>query len=184
MTFSTNFKKPRILEKVRHHIKRQKAVESPERARMNAVRREDQYCRFPLCGCRRLKLTLEVAHTHHRGMGGNAKLDRTVPEKLILLCQPRHRKHQFSLDKKTLRVEPLTARGMRGPVRWLIDATECFIPESCARLENSRGEVVPLLGARLSDVWFVVAAETSPHHFEPFTEAQSAILKHLATMTC
>lgn len=183
MTHRTNFKKPRILDKVRRHIQRRKTV-SAEQSVMQAVRREDKYCRFPECGCGRLKLTLDVAHAGeqgHRKMGGNSSLSATVPENLILLCRPRHRAHQFAVDKHTLRVEPLTAKGLRGPVRWLIDVS---VIEGSGATETQWLDFAVLYRHVEDKHWWLLATETAPHRFEPFTDAQAAILKYLATMEC
>lgn len=176
----TNFKPDRVIEKVRRHIQRRKRVNA-EDAIMRAVRQEDGYCRFPMCGCRRMRLPIEAAHAGkdgHRGSGGNPDGSRTTPENLIGLCRPRHRAHRFSVDKKTLRPVPQTDLGMRGPVWWLIDIT---------RLPS---EVVAALSldvfspSMLDGTWFRVAQEIRPHHFEPFTWQQTELLKLLAKMEC
>lgn len=166
-------KPERVIDKVRRHIQR-RARTSAEDAIMRRVRREDRYCRFPLCGCGRLKLPLEVAHLEHRGMGGNPSLARTTPENLILLCRPRHRAHKFALDKKTIRCVSLTEAGARGPVRWLMDATILSddYTEDLVFPSNKRGE----------SLWAVLAEETAPHSFLPFTSAQREILTLLAGM--
>ena len=167
-----NPKPERIMDRVRRHMKRRDTKAAEERV-MRQVRREDRYCRFPLCGCGKLKLPLDVAHAGdegHRGMGGNPSLSATTPENLILLCRPRHRAHKFAIDKKTLRVEPLTARGLRGPVRWLID------PEAT--------QVNELLVWRGDRLWFPLAMESRPHVVMPLSAPQSAILHLLAGMEC
>lgn len=170
-------KPQRIIDKVRNHIRRRQTVSDEQRI-MQAVRREDRYCRFPLCCCGKMKLKLEVAHAGddgHRGMGGNSSLSRTTPENLILLCRPRHRAHQFSIDKHTLRIEPVTDRGLRGPVEWWIDAEALPLD-----VMIDLGIVVrPERGTQL-----LLAVETSPHQFLPFTPDQSVILKALAQMDC
>lgn len=174
-----NPKPDRIMGKVRRHLKR-RDTKAAEDAIMRQVRREDRYCRFPECGCGKMKLGLDVAHLEHRGMGGNPKLDRTTPAGLILLCRARHRAHKFALDKKTIRCEPLTDMGSRGPVRW-----EIPLREACELLNEN-----DLKNCQLDydDVdrfsWMVLAVEQSRHVFEAFTPAQSAILRHLSTMTC
>lgn len=167
-----NWKPDHVMSKVRRHIKRRETKSAEDRI-MAAVRREDRYCRFPLCGCGKLKLTLDVAHAGeqgHRKMGGNRSLSATQPQNLILICRPRHRAHKFALDKHTLRVEPLTERGLRGPVRWWIDRAS-LNTEVTWYLNPAEGEEL-------------LATETAPHSFEPFTEAQAAILRYLATMEC
>lgn len=179
-------KPERVIDKVRRHIQRRDTKAAEDRV-MRQVRAEDRYCRFPLCGCGRMKLALDVAHAGeagHRGMGGNRSLSKTTPENLMLLCRPRHKAHQFSVDKKTLRVEALTDAGLRGPVRWLVRASEVFIPESFALLEDSQGRFYgPTDAGRISaDAWFELARERSRHVFETFTDTQSVILRYLATM--
>lgn len=178
MSHQTNFKPERVMDKVRRHIKRREVISKTERV-MQEVRREDRYCRFPECRCGRLKLVLEVAHAGadgHRGAGGDPLLIRTTPENLILLCQPRHRKHKFAVDKKTLRAEPLTDDGLRGPVQWWIDldVIEPMLPPANRLFKwGDHGQK-----------WLLLAVETRPHTFLPFTPEQAAILKLLATMTC
>ena len=118
--FRSFWKPPPLARKVRKAIARKPQV-SKERANMDAVRREDKYCRFPWCGCRKFKLTLHVAHLHHRGIGGNPKGDKSDPSKMILLCSARHRENAISLDRKTLRIRPLTDKGTRGPCAFDVD---------------------------------------------------------------
>lgn len=89
-----------------------------------AVRRRDKRCRFPMCGCRKLKIQPHVAHLEHKGMGGNPEGDRSQPEKMILVCACRHRENAVSLDRGTLACVPLTADGTAGPVKWLIQTSE------------------------------------------------------------
>lgn len=173
-----NPKPERIMDRVRRHIRRRDTKAAEERI-MRAVRAEDRYCRFPGCGCGRLKLGLEVAHAGqagHRKMGGNPSLSATVPENLILLCAPRHRKHRFAVDRKTLRVEPLTDAGLRGQVRWWIDASRLPDDMLAAMVTNPRF-VAP------GEEW-LLAVETRPHTFLPFTPEQAAILKLLSGMEC
>lgn len=97
-----------------------------ESAAKGAVRRRDRRCRFPLCGCKKLRLRLEVAHADHKGMGGNPAGDRSTADRMILLCTHRHQDGQVSLHKGTLWARPLTLAGYDGPVAWLIDADTLF----------------------------------------------------------
>lgn len=175
----SNPKPDHIMSKVRRHMKRRETKNAEERI-MRQVRAEDRYCRMPLCGCGKLKLVLDVCHAGadgHRGIGGNPSLSATTPENLILLCRPRHRAHKFAIDKGTLRVEPLTDRGLRGPVRWLVHVPS--IP-----LDWYKDSPDLYLFCVQPDEWALLAVETSPHAFEPFTRPQIAILKLLATMEC
>lgn len=131
---------------------------------MSAVRREDRYCRFPLCGCRKHHLSLAVCHQRHRGMGGNPGLDRTTPEGLILLCSARHRENRIAWDRSTLAIRPLNpALGLRGPCAWFIDTAELPDLTPCEK-------------------WLEVAREIIPHHFEPSTAAQLRLLEILKEM--
>lgn len=92
-----------------------------ERKIMNEVRKRDRVCRFPMCGCKKLGLNLEVAHLRHRGMGGNPLGDRTNTAEMILLCSHRHQFGGVSLHRGTLRIVPLTEDGCDGPVRFEVD---------------------------------------------------------------
>lgn len=157
----TMFKVP-LARKVRSTLKRRIEVNDEQR-QMRAVRQEDRFCRFPWCGCRKFKLALHVAHTQHRGMGGNPKGDRSDPKLMILLCSARHRENLISLDGKTARIEPLTPDGMRGPVRWLVD------------MRAFHNEVGPAK-------WVEVAREKARHTLEPPSVAQQEILNSLAEM--
>jgi hypothetical protein len=130
------------------------------------VRRRDRYCRFPLCGCRALKLRLvaraEVSHQRHKGMGGNPSGDRSLAEGMLLLCVHRHQDGSISRHKGTLRAVPLTAKGMNGPVKWEADASRLW----------------PLAGEK----WVELARESAVQQLEPLTPKQQVILERLATM--
>lgn len=97
-----------------------------ERDAKTSVRRRDRHCRFPLCGCKKLGLRLEVAHTQHKGAGGNPAGDRSTPETMILLCEHRHQHGLVSLHKGTLEARPLTTLGYNGPVAWYVDSAIMF----------------------------------------------------------
>lgn len=159
-----HFKKP-ILLKVERHVKTTKRS-GRERKKKDACRDRDMYCRFPLCGCGKHKLPLESAHLQHKGMGGNPKEDRSAPEKLITLCNARHRRLAISMHAGTLRVTPLTNAGSAGPCSYLVD-----LPTSFDAIREGRRR------------WVEVGRETARHVFEPFTVEQTRILKHLAEMT-
>lgn len=118
------------------------------------VRRQDRYCRFPLCGCDRAKLQWEVAHLQHKGMGGNPAGDRSDPSRLIYLCTARHQTGLVSLHAGTLEIEPLTSDGTRGPCSFRI---------------------------RQGDTWVEVGREHALHEFDPFTPEQRRVLIELAT---
>lgn len=94
--------------------RRTKAVarKSTETKEMLKVRREDGYCRWPGCDCRRLNLRTEVCHKQHRGMGGNPAGDRTDLKLMILFCFEKH----DELDAKNIDVKALDKTlGLRGP---------------------------------------------------------------------
>lgn len=82
------------------------------------VRERDRKCRFPLCPCHRFGLFLEVSHCEHKGMGGDPTGERSLPERMIYVCNWRHKESPVSIDKKKLRAMPLTAAGTDGPVAW------------------------------------------------------------------
>lgn len=92
-----------------------------EKKAMADVRKRDKGCRFPLCRCRRVGIRLEVAHTDHRGMGGNPAGDRTDPATMVQLCAWRHTQGVFALDKGTLRWVPMSTLGANGSIQWQID---------------------------------------------------------------
>ncbi len=91
----------------------QQQHKSREAKTMRDVRRRDgDKCRVPQCEYAKRNLPIDVCHTRHRGMGGNPKEDRTVPELLFCAC----RIHHGLYDRGELDVEPLTTSGMDGPV--------------------------------------------------------------------
>lgn len=90
------------------------------------VRRLDRVCRFPLCGCKKVggaTCVLESSHLEHKGMGGDKDGHTSDARNLLLLCAHRHRYGAVSRHRGTLRWEPLTDQGCRGPVRWLVDGS-------------------------------------------------------------
>lgn len=147
-----NFKQPGEVRKAGR--RRGKARVMREIAAKQLVRREDRYCRFPLCGCDRARLPWEVAHLHHKGMGGNPRGDRSDPGLMIYLCSARHRDAPISLHAGTLWILSLTDAGTRGPCAFYI---------------------------RQGDQSFEVGRETALHEFEPFTPEQRRVLTELAT---
>lgn len=135
-----------------------------ERQSMDVARKADRGCRFPLCGCKKLGLRVEVAHLRHRGMGGNPKGDRTQPDNVISLCTHRHQHGPVSLHKGTLRVEPLTTEGTRGRVMFLVDAETLGVSPN------------------YGDRWYIVAIEESPGRCRP-DWTQETNLNTLAEMS-
>lgn len=88
------------------------------------VRRRDRDCRFPLCGCKALKIMGHVAHRRHKGSGGNPARDRSCPADMILVCACRHRENRISLDRGTLRWEGQSNMMANGLVTWEILTSE------------------------------------------------------------
>ena len=89
-----------------------------------ALRRieRDRGCRFPLCGCRRLRLALEVSHNEHKGSGGNPDGSRSTAPLMMQMCRERHRTNPFSVHNRAIAWEPVSKRdGADGPVKWLVD---------------------------------------------------------------
>jgi len=162
-----------------------------EREHKAAARRRDRYrCRFPLCGCKRIGLTVEprveVSHDRHKGMGGNPKGDRSVPELLITLCPHRHQDGQVSRHKGTLRTRYLTDRANSGPVAWDVDAAyalEALRRAGCG-LPLGGLPLVPLHEQGLNDhvEWVEVARERAVQQLAPLHPWQERLLKNLAEM--
>jgi hypothetical protein len=121
------------------------------------VRDRDLVCRFPACSCQRFDLFLEVSHAEHKGMGGDPTGERSAPEKLILVCNWRHKEGRYAIDRKNIRWRPLTAEGSNGPVAWDIRAPWLFGHE-----------------------WFEIARETAIRRWEAPTEGQRAVLELLS----
>jgi hypothetical protein len=147
----------------RTKARKAKAIEDQHKAE---VRRRDKRCRFPLCGCRKLALSLEVSHRRHKGMGGNPGGDRSLPDGLIYLCRARHQELKIAIDRGTLEWRPLTTDGANGPVSWHVDA-----------------EALHLSPALAVDGWIEVAREIRNGVCEPLSPFQRSILLMLAEMT-
>lgn len=168
------FKPPRQSEKIR---RRQKRVtrEAGEKQNKDVVRSRDNRlrrgCSMPLCGCKKFRLAKHVAHLAHKGMGGNPKEDRSLPELMIQVCVARHREHKIAIDKGTLQCRPLTDAGTDGPVAWWVSIEDLMNPNVD----------FDAFGAD-SDGWIELARETMPGHFEVFTDQQREILEFLADM--
>jgi hypothetical protein len=162
-------KKPsRTARKKEAHAVRAKRRLDEDREKAK-VRRRDRSCRFPLCGCAKLKLPLEVSHNVHKGIGGDPTGERSKADQMIYLCAHRHQHGEISRHKGTVRVRALTDAGMNGPVAWDIDLREM-------RLERP-GSYEP--GPAM---WFEVALERGVQQFEPLTKDQLTFLKQLAEM--
>jgi hypothetical protein len=81
-------------------------------------------CRWPHCRHRKDARALEVAHMRAKGMGGDHGTVSHASQ-LILLCywhhqaDPQEGHPEGSIERHTLRIEPLTDAGTNGPVKFL-----------------------------------------------------------------
>jgi hypothetical protein len=145
-------------------VRRTRAARSDHETRNKTqVRKRDGRCRFPCCVCRDWRVTPHVAHLTHKGAGGNPRRDRSAANRMIALCPPRHRESRISLDRGTLKIQPLTKAGTDGPCRWSVDVTA---------LDLRSGKAT----------WVVVGTEFARGVFEPFTAEQIAILDRIAAL--
>lgn len=163
-----HFKEPAGSPKVARALKRMdaKAKEDKEKGK---VRKRDKRCRFPMCGCKKFHLRLDVSHKEHKGMGGNRTGDRSQPEKMIYVCSARHRENRFSIDRGTIEWRPLTIDGANGPVAWYADV-------------DTQGLGFAELGISTTDGWFLLATERSIGVYEPVSDLQLELLRRLSEM--
>lgn len=156
--------KPCATERKLKHRQTRRDARTSEDANKQAARKRDSYkCRFPLCGCRRAGLRLEVSHQEHKGAGGNPSGSRSQVKGLITLCVHRHQDGAVSIHKGTLKIKPLTTAGTNGPVAFLVD----------------RSLVWPQFKR---DRWFQVAQETAVQQLAPPSPVQQAVLERLAEL--
>ncbi len=148
--------------------KRARSSKAAETANKQIVREQDEYCRFPLCGCRRRGDPLHVSHQRHKGMGGNPAGDRSQPEGMILLCAWRHREAPISIDRGTLRWRALTLHGARGPVAWDVKA-------------EALGRWTLLDELTIVDGWVTIAVGADLHFYAP-SGHQALLLQYLASI--
>lgn len=90
-----------------------KALVKAEDAQKAIVRRRDVSCRYPHCPyCRSYKdLPLDVAHVvQAKGMSGDRTLERSTPDRMMLLCRPIHGEQEQDL----VEIRPLTTEGTDG----------------------------------------------------------------------
>jgi hypothetical protein len=163
-----HFKEP-VSSKVQRFIKRTER-DGKEQIEKRKVRNRDKFCRFPLCGCGKMKLRTEVSHSTHKGMGGNPAGDRSQAELMVLVCGARHKDNTIAIDRGTLRWRALTARGSNGPIAWDVDIPPYLDLAEC--LPSTR-----------KSHWFEVARESAPHVWHCFNSEQQRILKQLSEMT-
>lgn len=156
------------------HKTRSASKTAEDRHKGEARRRDGYRCRFPLCGCRRLGLRLEVSHLAHKGAGGNPSGSRSTTAGLILMCVQRHQDGAVSVHKGTLRVRPLTRKGCNGPVAWELplEVTDAIM----SRLLRTKG-VPPIRPS-----WVTVACESAPGRLEPLFSWQEMVLCDLGRM--
>ena len=162
----SNFKKSPTDRKLEQRDDRRAEIAHEEAEKRKVRKREKFACRFPLCGCRKLKLRLEVSHDKHKGAGGNPSGDRSIAKLMVLLCVHRHQDGAVSRHKGTLKTKYLTrSAGYNGPVAWLVDLNAIGRPVRRERFKE-------------------VARESAPGVLEPLTPWQEEVLALLASMTC
>lgn len=137
MTFSGPNWKPAKGTALLERRTKQRQLDAHEKAEKAKVRKRDQSCRWPGCGCRALRMPLEVAHLRSKSLGGPSDT-----ADMMLLCRLRHQGAE-SLHSQDLRIEPLTPNGADGPCafyrlresgRW-----ECIGVESTIGISETRG---------------------------------------------
>lgn len=165
---------------------RKKAREQTRRERVNheqinkaRVRRRDRGCRFPLCGCKAIKLQLisatEVSHQRHKGAGGNPDGDRSLSSGMIQLCRHRHQDAIISRHKGTMRVRELTPFGCDGPVAFDVRT------DTLKALIGLYRDPMPILGLNRAE-WTEVAHEQHVGVLAPLASWQREALTYLAKM--
>lgn len=124
MTWTEPHWKPSATARKKAALKTRGEAKATEATNKRAAKKRDGYkCRFPLCGCAKLKLRIESSHDLHKGMGGNPAGDRSETAGLITLCLHRHQHGAISRHAGTLRARHLSPeRGNDGPVYWDVDA--------------------------------------------------------------
>lgn len=168
----TGFPKPsRTARKVAEaKVKRDRKTTERDN-KQEAKRRDGHRCRFPLCGCKALRLPVESSHDRHKGMGGDSGA-RSLPSGLITLCRHRHMDGIFSRHAGTLRARYLTEDGDNGPVAWDLDGYELLRHGFAADLSMKRDD----------ESWIEVARERAVQRLEPLKPWQQAVLERLAEM--
>jgi hypothetical protein len=157
------FWKPSKTKRTIERRKTRRVQVSDEQKNKLEVRLRDHYkCRFPLCGCRSLRLQLESSHVVHKGMGGNPAGDRSTVDQMVLLCSHRHRDGIVAIHKGTLRLRYLSSFKASGPVAWEVPAS--------------------ILHHTKTDKWIEVARETRVQQLEPLSDEQLLILDRLSSM--
>ena len=175
----------RTARKVHAHKERRTRKTTEDTNKRAAKKRDGYRCRFPLCGCAKLKLALHASHQVHAGMGGDKTGARAQPDNLITLCAHRHMAGAFSRHAGTLRVICLTDKGTDGSVefcvdRWLLYTHGYDIPLRDIELRSeidSDGFPVD------NEQWVVIARERAVQQLEDLKPWQRSVLTAMAEMT-
>jgi hypothetical protein len=163
----SNFKPSKMVARVATHLKRRGIDRKEDANKTKARKRDGHTCRFPLCVCRKVNYGLHISHfAQHKGSGGDPSGERSALKFLIAVCAPRHRESRMSIDKRTIKVTPLTAAGANGPVRIFVDVNA---------LDKGIASKKPK--------WVAVGTETSIGIWEEFTPQQISILARVAALT-
>lgn len=167
------WKTPRVVSKARR-LQDARDRRTAEDRNKQEVRRRDKRCRFPLCGCLAMKwaplASPEVSHNVHKGIGGDPSGQRSLANRMVLMCHHRHQDGYISRHKGTLRAAYLTDKRAAGPIAWQIRAVE--LRAIC------RAAGVPMPHTRRE--WVTVARERAINDFEQLAPWQEDVLKLLA----
>ena len=110
--------------KVERHSRKLSRKAESDATKQEAKRRDGFRCRWPHCEYKAVTETLEAAHIHAAGMGGDPKQIRTTRDNLIAMCDMHHRRAPQNMHNGGLKVEPTTRKGTDGSVefwRWSKD---------------------------------------------------------------
>lgn len=151
------FKGPRVTTKQLRARKSGRLKRAENKNKERVREREGHRCRFPLCPCDRRGLFLEVSHKVHKGMGGDPTGELSVPELMVLVCNWRHKEGSISIDRETLKWEPLTDAGANGPIAWFL-----------------KGDGLD------ADRWYELARELEPGKLAPMFRWQAERLRRLS----